>query len=497
MRVLRRLGRFERVAILLAGFVGVVALFFVVKHVSGEQEVELDLSDSAGRTSVELATRPDEISPGCGCLDPSAFAKHPWVGMSMPSTGFDLDVTNEAPGEIADGLWELTVMEPEVGETDWFASPVHSIWMRVVARRGGRSKILFSGRTTHLLLWTNNSVHVRQAGQDPYAALIPAGGGKTTFHSQEASRSQWGGSLDVSSTAPDRPEEVRFGSPKPSVAERGPMVDVLGPTDHFITRYSSRMRIWAALQEISGARPGDDIEISIRTPFSLRLFASPVQSRWQRQIPGAWSAQLLHSIGGRSVGGGELVGGPTAQGRVVLTEPLPSYSVRLANVEPPGARAWRSFARRSVRNFQLPPMLSDAPMDRNHLIIKEFALPPVPAHEAVSVFGDVTDFQSSSVRGRVAIGSTTHPVIRGSALHFHSGGGIGAGRYALTPLISTGQPTDTASLSGSASVWIGGSLMTHPWWSTWLPFGALIAALIGIAVAGIVGWVRDGSAQEH
>lgn len=495
LSLLRGLRQPERVVILIACCIGIGAIYFAFKHVSGEQGVEVDLSDAAGRTSIALATQTEEISPGCGCLDPSAFAQHPWVGMSMPSNGFDLDVTNEQGGEVANGLWALTVMEPEVGETNWFAPPTHSIWMRVIARRAGKSRVLFVGRTTHVLLWANGPVHVRQSAHNPYAALIPAGGGETTFTSSEAARSAWPGSVNAATTVPDRPEEVRSYNSIPSVAERGPMIDVLGPTDHFVIRASMRTRLWAALQEVSGARPGDQLDISIRTPFSLRLFPSPVQSRWQRQLPEAWSRQLL-STASLSAEDGRVSGRATAQGRFLLTEPLPAYSVTLAHIISPQHHAWRSFAKRSRRNFQLSPMLGDAAMDRELLTIMDFALPPVPQRQAISVFGKITDFKSSSVRGSVSVGGTSHPVIRGSALHFQSSEGLAAGRYALTPLISTGQPTKMVDLSGSASVWQGGAVVTHPWWSTKLPFGALIAAIVSIVCAGAFAWVRGGSSPE-
>jgi hypothetical protein len=99
--------------------------------------------------------------------------------------------------------------------------------------------------------------------------------------SQAAPRPEFGASLNVTSTAPARPpaDASLFPALKylkyATLTQRGPMVDVLGPTITFQFSSGSGLQVFAARQQISGFSPGDGVDISITTPFSLRLIPQP------------------------------------------------------------------------------------------------------------------------------------------------------------------------------------------------------------------------------
>jgi hypothetical protein len=490
---LSRLGKRERLAIAVAVLSAAAIAYLLIDRIPGEQPAEFELQAHQGTSAIELKAEPESISPGCGCKDPT-FGKHPWAGMSIPSTGFELDVAAPRSDDTASGLWSLTAMEPELGPIDWYGVPPHSLRMTVLASNGyGAKRVLFRGPATHFVLWTDKPVSVEQPLSNPYAALLPAAGGTTTFISEEAARSEWGGHVDISSSAPERGEaEVRHRERSPEETQRGPMIDLLGPTVRFTLSYTSRTRLWAAMKEVKPAQPGETLTIYLRTPFSLRLFSHPVQLDWQVDLPGSWRRNLEGWKAGE-IPRWEMAQGQTGQGRFILNEPLPSYAVQLRHLSTPSRAAWRSFAGRSARRALIKPMLGEARMDRGHLITAEFALPPVSPRPQIGVFGQITDFNSSSVDGRAVIGPTAQSIPSGEELHFHSDGGVGAGIYHLSPLISSGQPTDRTAVAGDATVWIGGSVASHPDWFPWIPFGGLIGALLGVAVTAAFRWVHHGT----
>jgi hypothetical protein len=64
-----------------------------------------------------------------------------------------------------------------------------------------------------------------------------------------------------------------------------------------------------------------------------------------------------------------------------------------------------------------------------------------------------------------------------------------------TPLVSAGPPTELTAIAGNAAISIGGSPTTRYWW---LPFlvGVVTAAVVSLAVEGLVAWVRHGQTPE-
>lgn len=487
------MGRRERYGIAALVALASLGAYLIVNSIPGEQPVEFDLKAGQGTTSFSLAPEANAVSPGCGCSAPE-FGKHPWEGMSVPSTGFDLSVDAPPTDDIARQLWSLTVLDPDTGTINWYGEPSHSLRMHVVAKHGdGSRSVLFNGAASHFVLWTDEAVKVRQPVGNPYAAVLPAADGSTSFSSHEASRASWGAKVDIASEVPARPQaDPSKACTDPEVGQRGAMVDVLGPTVRFSVPYTSRLRMWTAQKEVPSLHPGDSLTVSITTPFALRLIAHPVQRDWQGDLPNVWHRKLQKAL--TKGGFGSLASrGPLLQERLLLKEPLPPYVVRLIHLQAPRMGDWTSFARRSARRAVIPPMAKLVSLDGNAPTWEEHALPPISSRPQIGVFGRITAFDSTGVGGHAVIGSGSRPIARGQELRFHSDEGLGAGTYRLTPLVSSGQETVQASVFGTATVWIGGSVASHPGWFPWVPFGALVGAIVGFFAAGALRWVHHGS----
>jgi hypothetical protein len=476
------LGRKARISIVLLIAIVVTSAYLVGTKLSSDKPVEFDFTSEPGKTTIGLASEPHAVSPGCGCMYPD-FGKLPWYGMSVPSDRFDLGVA-ASDYSVDPHLWALTAMAPGPDETNWLGVPTQSLQMKVMVYRNGRQRTIFNKRATHFVLWTHHRVEVTQPPHNPYAAVLPAANGSTTFRSHEASRSELGGSIDISTSTPERPTFVSSGPDhlNPEMMQRGPMIDVLGPRIRFSTRYSRGLRLWAALHEIKGFKPGDLVTVVMRVPFSLRLIPSPVQLDWKVDLPGAWP--MIREEGDNTPGG------PRAQGRFLLTEPLPPYVVNLRNVSVPSASSWHRFARRSAHHVVVKPMLQVAPMDRWQAIVEQYGLPPVSKRAQIGVFGRISYFESNDVSGRAVIGSKARPIATGTTVSFHSHDGLGAGVYRLTPLVSSGQTTDLATISGAATVTIGGDAVTHVAWPSLIPLAPIEGAIVGLIVAGVFAWAR-------
>jgi hypothetical protein len=125
------------------------------------------------------------------------------------------------------------------------------------------------------------------------------------------------------------------------------MIDVLGPTVSFGIE-DAHVRLWAGVEPVHGLHDGDRIGIQVTTPYSLRLIPHPAQLDWVADVPGTWKRLLGAMRGGDKRAIAEAEQGPRAQGRFLLTEPLPAYSVRMGDVEVPADETWRRFARRSA-----------------------------------------------------------------------------------------------------------------------------------------------------
>jgi hypothetical protein len=358
----------------------------------------------------------------------------------------------------------------------------------------GVSRVAYVGPSSHFVLWTDEPVAVVQPAANPYAAVLPAAGGSTSFSSREASRENLNSSVDITSDAPARPEEAdpSKGCTNPEVGQRGPMIDVLGPTVRFSVHRGARLRMWAAAEEIDDLMPGDSVSISVSTPFALRLIAHPVQREWQDALPQAWTRKAKQALTYGAYGH-LATESPYGQDRFFLKEALPPYELRMTNVQSPGRDDWAAFAKRSETNAVIPPMLGMTALDGPDTRWEQHALPPVPPRPEIGVFGRITRFDSTSVGGNAVVGSVSHPIVRGQELRFESDDGLGAGIYHFTPLVSSGQETAEASIFGSASVWVADSVVSHPNWLPWVPFGAVLSALVGFLVAGILRWVREAT----
>src|SRR5436305_3674905 len=200
-----RISRRARLAIVLAAGFVLVVVAFVFRDYNLNEAVELQSVADPGTTRLRLGDhelRP--MSPGCGCRDPS-WGEHEWFGLNLPSTGFEMSLSSQ-PSERSDGRrWGLTAMSPELGPIDWMESPNHTIYMTVTA--GYRhQRVLFAGRTTYSLILGHRKVHVSYGGRFPYAAVLPAAGGPVELESQPNSRRDFGSVMDVTASAPDRPE---------------------------------------------------------------------------------------------------------------------------------------------------------------------------------------------------------------------------------------------------------------------------------------------------
>jgi hypothetical protein len=479
------MGPKQKVAVMALVFLAGGLAVYGLHRIPAEQRVDFELKAGQGTTEFSIAADSDAVSPGCGCGEPELEKQH-WQGMSVPSVGFDLGVETEPSDELADRLWALTVFAPGIGPMDWYGFPGHSLWMSVIVTRpGGAFAPLYAGPASHLLLMSDKDVSVAQPRKNPYAAILPAAGGMTTFSSHEAARTQWGSHVDISINSPKRPAaELEQRRLDPEVTQRGPMLDVLGPTVNFTLPYTKRTRMWAAGKPLMNAPPGGLLEVEVATPFALRLIPHPVQLEWQAALPtlGSPPVQRLSGLHAPDVS-------PLAAQRVPLKQSLPEYEVRVSNVESPDHGEWLAFATRSEnreRNHEMiPAMMGDSWMDPMSSANpwNVYALPPVTKRQQIGVFGGIKNFKSTSVGGQVVVGSNSRPIPRGEKLEFISETGLSPGAYKMTPLVASGQETAKASIFGSAEVWIGGDLASHPDWFPWIPFSAILGAILG----GIVG----------
>jgi hypothetical protein len=471
-----------------------LAAYLIGRDVSMTRKLDLSVRADQGRTSLALAPELNAVSPGCGCADPQ-FGELAWYGMSIPSEGFDLNVASRPARDVDRHRWALEALAPEQDIVDWYQSPVHSLAMRVVAERNEHRVTLFAGRVSHLVLVARGSVTVEQSRRNPYAALLPAANGVTSFDSEAGARADEGGLVQVHSDAPARSSADAIFNPNfhgtPDVQQRGPMIDVLGPTVHLRVEDATGASVQAGLRAIPGVRRGDSLDITLSTPFSVRLIPHPLELNWWADLPGQWGrlrreAEHNHELREQASFG------PEAQGRFILSEALPPYSVRLANLRVPETRVWRRFAARSESKSLIPPMLGSDPADRHGLVVSDYGLPPVTPVREIGVFGHVTKLTASSLSGTADVGSDSTPIGSGQRVEMRSHSGLSAGRFRLTPLISEGEPTEQADISGTGKLTLDGTLLTRISWLPWV-LGAIAAAVLGFLVHAFLSWVRDGA----
>jgi hypothetical protein len=457
-------------------------------HIPGSEHVELDLKAGQGTTTFSLASELEAVSPGCGCPHPE-WGKHRWEGMSVPSRAFHLDVESQPSEETDPGLWSLTAMSPNTGAINWYGEPNRALWMDVQAHESdGQWKTLFYGGASYFMLWTADPLRVRQSRQYPYAAVLPAAGGSTTFTSHEPSRNQWANFVDISTTAPARafadPDDAGLDE---EVSQRGPMLDLLGPEVTLSTPYSKQLQLWAGQKEITRARPGQSVKIEIYTPFAVRLIPHPVQVGWRAEVAEATNGGLLNPLGGQP---SDFDTTPRGRGRIQLTGALPSYTVLMRHVQPPGA-SWSSFAARSASRELVSEMMGSTSLDPlpSEVWHSSYGLPPVTIRPQIGIFGRITNFRSTSVGGTAVIGSNDRAIPRGEELRFRSSDGLEAGQYRFTPLVSSGQETAETSIFGVATIFVGGSLASHPEWMPVGLIGAGATAILGILLSiGLNRW---------
>lgn len=465
---------------------------YIGENLKVEQDVELVVSADQGEATVAIAAEESGVSPGCGCQHPN-FGKLDWTGLALPSESFRLGVTAAPADNVSEGLWQLTAMAPDAGPIGWYASPYATLEMRVTVNREGRSLLLFDGRTTFLQVVSVAPVQVEQDRRFPYAALLPAAGGETTTISRSPARPGGGGLLDVNSTAPSRDSwaNIRRNGPRGlgvDANQRGPMIDVIGPTTFRIQR-AGGSQIYAGKQLLRGVLPNDEVTIRLRTPYSLRLFPSPAPQRWVDAQPTIWREELAESGDAPAQARREARRGPALTGRNIIDDPLPEFVVHLSRLSVPDERSWSSFATRSAEKVTMRPLLAPSPHDI--FIIGRFGLPPLSARPEVGVFGNVTHYESDAVRGEIVADSHGSRISDGEQVSVDSSDGLDAGNYRFTPLISAGVPTEEAAIAGEAEVVVDGDPVTTLGWLRWVA-GAIAAALIALAITAIVAWVNRG-----
>lgn len=477
------------IAVVLALLAGVA--YYIGENVKLEQDVELAVSADQGEATVAIAARKFGVSPGCGCQNPEG-GDLDWTGLALPSESFQLGVTAAAADNVAQGVWQLTAMAPDADHIDWYAAPYATLEMRVTVDRGGRNLRLFEDHTTFLQLIGTRPIGVEQDPRFPYAALLPAAGGETTAISRAPVRPGAGGSLDVASSAPSR-EWVTFprngyrSDLSNDVTQRGPMIDVIGPTTFRIER-AGGFQIYAGKQLIRGIRPSDEVTVRLRTPYSLRLFPSPAPRPWVKAQPTVWREELTKSEKAAEVRREERRG-PALTGRNIIDYPLPSFTVHLADLSVPDERIWSSFATRSAEKVTIHRMIAASPHDA--LVHETFGLPPVSARPEVGVFGKVTHYKSDAVRGELVVGSDSSRISDGEKVSMDSSSGLDAGKYRSTPLISAGVPTEEATVAGKGEVAIDGDPRTTLEWLRGVA-AAIAAAVIGLAIHALGSWVHRG-----
>ena len=476
--------RRARLVIAIVALVAIGLTYYLSGHLSVDQGVELSVRADQGMAAVKIASEPYGVSPGCGCQNPR-YGKLNWTGLALPSWRFRLGVSAQPSPGIPKGLWQMTAMAPDIDKIDWYASPYAILEVQVVASRNGRAVTLFSGPTTFLDVAGTQPIYIEQDKRFPYAALLPGFGGETTVTSTSAVRPGHGGSLFVDSEVGSH-EEAKIGregitKPEPELTQRGPMIDIIGRSTFRLPKLAKSV-VYVGKKQVTGLRPNDRVTIRVHTPYSLRLFASPARKRWADELPTIWRQEMDAAEEAPAQVRRELRRGPTLTGRYVITEPLPSYSLQMSHLAVPGQPLWSSFARRSARKDRVKRMTKPNPDEP--IIYTEYGLPPVSPQPEVGVFGKVTQFTSSAVRGEVVTNSHSSRLRLGDTVKLESDDGVDAGKYRFTPLISAGLPTEEATVAGHGQVWVNDRPRTTLSWLVWIA-GVLGAALIGLVLAGV------------
>jgi hypothetical protein len=483
--LLRRPWRLLFLVVLVGAIVGIVLLS---RSVAVDHKVELAIRATEGRAAVSLDAQANAMSPGCGCLDPS-FGAHPWYGFGLPSTSFDLDVLTQGVSGIDPRRWALTALAPGLEPIDWYGGPDHTLDMRVRVRRGGHAQLAFAGRVEFMLMLARGVVTVDHGARFPYAAVMPGAGGLTQFASARGSREEFGSAMRIVSSVPARPSDDVIFHKRPTVAQlqRGPMIDVLGPRIVFTTDHVRDLDLYAGLERLPRLRDADEVEVTLRTPFALRLIPHPAPRRWLGDLPAAWRMIVARDRREQRPGlRRRLRRGPRIEGRWITADPLPAFAIRMDDLAVPEDRTWRRFARFSGRDGSVASMLSASRWDAFETTI--YQTPPVTNLRQVGVFGRVTRYASSAVRGHMTDGSTSTPIARGQRLSVESDPGLRAGRYSLTPLVSAGPPTAASVIDGRAKVRLDGAPLTRLPVLPWI-VGVLGTALFGLVVTAIVRWM--------
>lgn len=486
-----RVSRKVRIGAVLVTAAVLVALAFVFRDYSVSKPIEIEATSEPGPTRVVLSDsvqRP--MSPGCGCFDPS-FGAHEWFGMSLPSTGFDMDVVASSGNDFDGNRWTLTAMSPEMGPIDWYEDPNHTISMRVEA--GAPRRTVFSGRTTYLLGVFDQDVHVRYGRRFPYAALLPAAGSPVEFDSTPGSRPEFGSEMYVKASAPERggwSEVLKVDSEseylsRTDLTQRGPMVDVLGPEMRIGFSASDDADLYAGYRRIEGIHRGEPVVVTLRTPFAIRLFPQPARRVWTRYQEQAWGELKRQAEEGEEEAREHMQHGPTLIGRMVDEDPTPPYALHLRQVTVPSPERWRRFAELSSKDGGVKQMLGNYGVDSEFSTL--YQLPPVNPEVEVGVFGPMVELESSAMHGRIVSDGKTRPFGRGQTLEVESEDGLATGRYQMTPLVSAGLTTGRANAAGEAKVSVAGEpVNTLPFLPVLL--GALAVIVFGLGTEAFLRW---------
>lgn len=506
-----------------------VAIFAAGKKVAVERSVEFALTAGEGKTTIALASDLEAISPGCGCIHP-VFSERPWYGMSIPSRGFELNV---GAAEGAAERWTLTVTTPDVELVDWTADSFHTQRITVSAVFDDRRKTVFEGRAAHLVMKSRSGITVSQKQKYPYAVVIPASGGVTTFGSRGGVREDCCAVLNVSSQTPPREEmvvetetvdqtagdaEIEIplnepassdeGSPETASQEqaqdveelssedlsdlleatqRGPLIDVLGPSVQFSTFHEPGNFVYVGRRRVRGLEGADEVHINVRTPYSVRLAAHPTTLEWETDLASSNDDRAADLSAQRSADGPASHAdapaiAPEFQSRNSHLNALPEYSVEMSDILVPSAKTWRRFYRESALDKPIKPFLFPSErLDLDMDFYTAYGLPPILEYPEVGVFGRVTRLESSALAGQVITGGKVVNVARGEQLTVKSSRGIQAGHLRYTPLVFSGRVDAETRVAGTASARLDGAPLTRAGWLDGLA-GAIAA--IGVGVAG-------------
>lgn len=528
--------RWVRIAIPVVIVALSVAVFTAGKRVAVERNVEFALTAGEGETTIALVPDSGAISPGCGCIHP-LFAERPWYGMSIPSQGFALNV-NTTDGTAA--RWALTVTTPNLDTVDWTADSSHSQRITVSAVFGRHRKVVFRGRAAHLIMKSRFGIDVSQEKMYPYAVVIPASRGATTFGSRGGARAECCAVLDVSSQTPSRdemlattetiddvsadgnaieiplgedpdadretsPEQTEDGSQIEAeiidtedlaghvdTMQRGPLIDVLGPNVQFSTFHEPGDFVYVGSRRVRGIEGADEVHVDVRTPYSVRLAAHPTTLEWETALANSANDYLterrsLESTHRRSGDAPEPALAPEFHGRIGHLNALPEYSVEMSDILVPSATTWKRFYRESSLDKPIKPFLRPFKgLDLDTRPYGAYGLPPILENAEVGVFGRVARLDSSALAGQVITGGKTVNIARGERLTVKSSRGVQAGHLRYTPLVFSGQVDGETRVAGPASARLDGAPLTRAGWLDALAGGI---AAIGIGVAGSFAFV--------